>query len=54
MVDAAEVGETEGGDVLVVGGVAGDKGELGGGFGGFGGGPDDVGSFYGGVGEVVN
>ena len=29
---------------------AGDEGEFGGGFGGFGGGPDDVGSFYGGVG----
>ena len=54
VVDAAEVGEAEGGDVLVVGGVAGDEGELGGGFGGFGGGPDDVGGLYGGVGEVVN
>ena len=26
VVDAAEVGETEGGDVFVVGGVAGDEG----------------------------
>ena len=54
VVDAAEIGEAEGGDVFVVGGVAGQKREFRGGFGGFGRGPDDVGGLDASVGEVID
>lgn len=54
VIDAAEISQAEGGNVLVVGGVASDEGELGGRLGGLGRSPDDVGGLDGSVGEVVD
>lgn len=54
VVDTAEVGETEGGNLGVVLGVTSDEREFGGRFGGFRGGPDDVGGFDGSMREMVN
>ena len=54
VVDAAEIGEAEGGDIFVDSVVPCYDGELRGRLGGFAGGPDYIRGFDGGVGEVVN
>ena len=54
VIDTAEIGEAEGGDVFVLGGIAGEDGELGGGLSGLRRGPDDIRCLYRGVREVVD